>query len=120
MRVHIPFSAVSLPLVLTILAGLAGCAKPQLGQHPYSSKVTAEKRSDELKYLLYLPDKYGKDRKVKWPLILYLHGMGERGDDLNLLKKHPLPEILESLKRFSLHRRLTAAVEQLLWMGQQA
>ena len=30
-------------------------------------------------YLLYLPKEYGKDKAAKWPLILFLHGAGERG-----------------------------------------
>jgi predicted peptidase len=49
---------------------------------------------------MYLPDAYGRDRKVKWPLMLFLHGYGERGDNLALLKKHPLPQTLESQKDF--------------------
>lgn len=43
-----------------------------------------------LNYLLYLPPEY--DTQESWPLILFLHGYGERGDDLELLKKHGLPE----------------------------
>jgi predicted peptidase len=49
----------------------------------------------QVRYLLYLPREYGRDPMRKWPLILYLHGKGERGDDLELLKKHPLPKMLE-------------------------
>ncbi|MCH5375960.1 MAG: prolyl oligopeptidase family serine peptidase [Planctomycetes bacterium] len=49
-------------------------------------------------YLLYLPDGY--DDHESWPLILFLHGSGERGDDLNQVKKHGPPKILESRKDF--------------------
>jgi len=31
----------------------------------------------KMKYLLYLPENY--DEKEKWPLVLFLHGAGERG-----------------------------------------
>jgi predicted peptidase len=70
------------------------------GQHPYSSKVQIETGSDitktvEVNYLLYLPRDYGKDPQQKWPLILFLHGSGERGNDLELLKKQPLPKTLD-------------------------
>jgi predicted peptidase len=53
-----------------------------------------------INYLFYLPESYGKDLEKKWPLILFLHGMGERGDDLELLKKHPLPKTLDQQKDF--------------------
>jgi len=37
-------------------------------------------------YLLYLPDSYSGDTEKLWPVILFLHGAGERGDDLELVK----------------------------------
>jgi len=43
-------------------------------------------------YYLYLPQDYGKAGK-KWPLILFLHGAGERGDKLELVKKHGPPKL---------------------------
>jgi predicted peptidase len=36
-------------------------------------------------HLTHLPDGYDKDQRA-WPLILFLHGSGERGDDLNIVK----------------------------------
>jgi poly(3-hydroxybutyrate) depolymerase len=33
-----------------------------------------------MKYLLYLPKDH--EQKPSWPLMLFLHGSGERGDDL--------------------------------------
>jgi predicted peptidase len=45
-------------------------------------------------YLVFLPAGYNRSKK-KWPLILFLHGSGERGDDLKLVKKHGLPKIVE-------------------------
>jgi predicted peptidase len=75
------------------------------GQHPYSSKVPVETagkitKTVELNYLLYLPGDYGKDPQQKWPLILFLHGSGERGSDLELLKRQPLPKTLDQQKDF--------------------
>lgn len=43
-------------------------------------------------YLLYLPKGY--EAGGSWPLILFLHGAGERGHDLTLLNKNPLPKLL--------------------------
>ena len=41
-----------------------------------------------LNYLLYLPPDY--DKQDRWPVILFLHGRGERGNDLDLVKQHGL------------------------------
>ncbi len=48
-----------------------------------------------LGYLLFLPQGYRISPDKKWPLILYLHGMGERGNDLELVKRHGIPQIVE-------------------------
>ena len=51
-----------------------------------------------MKYLLYRPKEY--DKQAAWPLVLFLHGAGERGDDLNLVKKHGPPKLVEAGKEF--------------------
>jgi uncharacterized Ntn-hydrolase superfamily protein/predicted esterase len=53
-----------------------------------------------LQYLLFLPDGYSKDDDKQWPLILFLHGAGERGDDLARVKVHGPPKIVESRRDF--------------------
>ncbi len=56
-------------------------------------QVTVTVRAD---YLVYLPKEYGKDAQKKWPLILFLHGSGERGSDLNKVKLHGPPKVAEA------------------------
>ena len=57
----------------------------------------AEKRfSKETKYLLYLPDNYDADESKKWPMLVFLHGAGERGDDLELVKINGPPKLIET------------------------
>ena len=51
-----------------------------------------------LGYLLYLPSDYDKEKS--WPLMLFLHGAGERGDDLELVKKHGPPKLIAAGKDF--------------------
>jgi predicted peptidase len=46
-----------------------------------------------LKYLLYLPSDYAKQKQ--WPLIVYLHGGSLRGDDLEMLKRYGLAALLD-------------------------
>jgi len=53
-----------------------------------------------LRYLLYLPKGYGEKKDQKWPLILFLHGAGERGSDLELVKKHGPPKLIAGGKEF--------------------
>lgn len=45
-------------------------------------------------YLLSLPDGYKSEESRKWPLIVFLHGSGERGDDLEQVKKHGPPKLI--------------------------
>lgn len=52
----------------------------------------------KLDYLVYLPEGY--DQKSSWPLVLFLHGAGERGADLELVKKHGPPKLVEAGKSF--------------------
>ena len=51
-----------------------------------------------LDYLLYLPRDY--QEKDSWPLVLFLHGAGERGDNLDLVKVHGPPKLVETGKDF--------------------
>ena len=66
------------------------------GQHPYSSLA----RRMWLNYLLYAPGAYAKDPKRRWPLIVFLHGSGERGTDPLLVEAQPLPKTLTTTTSF--------------------
>ncbi|HYG77473.1 MAG TPA: alpha/beta fold hydrolase [Planctomycetota bacterium] len=52
----------------------------------------------EHRYLSFVPDEAKRDPAKKFPLILFLHGSGERGTDLNLVKVHGPPKIVETEK----------------------
>lgn len=76
-----------------------------VGQHSRTTTVQVEGPSQalrmvQLRYLLYLPESYGKNLGQKFPLLLFLHGRGERGANLEMLKKHPLPKLLEDRTDF--------------------
>lgn len=47
------------------------------------------------RYLLHLPASYRTDPGMRWPVILFLHGRGERGDDLEMVKRHGPPRMAE-------------------------
>jgi predicted peptidase len=75
----------------------------------FSSRTVSGQQTEEMfegqvsfnyKYLLYLPDAYEKDKEAEYPFILFLHGGGEKGDDLNKVKRNGPPKILEDKKDF--------------------
>ena len=51
-------------------------------------------------YLLSLPEGYDQQPEKKWPLIVFLHGAGERGADLNQLKRHGPTRLIAEGKKF--------------------
>ena len=59
-----------------------------------SVRITVQAR-----YLLYLPDGY-RTSKAKWPLLLFLHGAGERGEDLNKVGLHGPPKLVAEGRSF--------------------
>jgi predicted peptidase len=80
------------------LCALASNAIAVAEEHESSSAQQAkvfEMANIKFNYLLYLPPDYAKEVDKKWPLIIFLHGSGERGSDVNMLKKHGPPKLLE-------------------------
>jgi len=75
---------------------LFGLRKP-VGQHAHTFNIEANETN--VNYLLFLPDKYNEEKK-DWPLILFLHGSGERGSVIDSVKKHGPPKIVEQVPDF--------------------
>ena len=57
-------------------------------------------RDATLRYWLYLPADYDTKATAKWPLVLFLHGSGERGDDIEKVKIHGPPKLASQGKEF--------------------
>lgn len=53
-----------------------------------------------LGYYLYLPTEYNRAPKKKWPVILFLHGAGERGTNLRKILKHGPPKLIKDGRHF--------------------
>ena len=51
-------------------------------------------------YLLYLPKDYETQQQKCWPLILFLHGAGERGKDVNRVASQGLAKMLHKPQDF--------------------
>lgn len=48
-----------------------------------------------MQYLLYLPDNYNAEAESEFPLLLFLHGGGESGDNIEMVKTHGPPSMIE-------------------------
>ena len=80
---------------------ISGRAQGQQSESPQTHRQTEESflpkdKSQGYRYLLYNPSSEVKEKKTKWPLLIFLHGRGERGNNLDLVKKHGPPKILEN------------------------
>ena len=53
-----------------------------------------------MNYLLSLPKEY--EKQESWPLLVFLHGSGERGDNLDLVKVHGPPKLIAAGKEYPL------------------
>ena len=84
-------------LVLPMITSPVQSSEPtgQTGQQPARLDRAVKV---QMGYLLYLPEDY--EQKESWPLLLFLHGSGERGTDLQLVKKHGPPKLIEAGKQF--------------------
>jgi predicted peptidase len=95
------------PFIAIVAAGiqlLVGCAPHEVwsvkeGQHPqrFHRRVT---QTVDGEVLLYLPAGFAAQRDRKYPLVIFLHGSGEAGNDLDKLKAQGPPKIVASGQDF--------------------
>ena len=93
---------------------LAGLSETAAGSSPAHRQNNAQERTAEwwyrlkkqigevapLQYLTYLPENYDSVSTQRWPVVLFLHGSGERGSDLTKVKINGLPYLIEAGKHF--------------------
>lgn len=94
----------SLLVAASLFASTALADDPAPGRQVAASLAIKLKEGDvekevTLRYLLFLPAKYQANGE-RWPLMLFLHGAGERGDDLELVKKWGPPGAVEKNPNF--------------------
>jgi predicted peptidase len=89
--------------VVGLLASIGTAAEQQLGssadlgkQQPQRLEITLPVQID---YLISLPEGYEQDDK-EWPLLIFLHGAGERGSDLQKVTVHGPPKLIREGKSF--------------------
>jgi predicted peptidase len=85
------------------IALILALAVPALRAAPVQTQqsITVDKvKKLEARFLLFLPEDYKKKEDARWPLMMFLHGAGERGDDLNRVKVHGPPMLAEKGQKF--------------------
>ena len=65
-----------------------------------TANTMTESVEQSLQYLLYLPENYESSPDESFPLMLFLHGGGEGGSDVELLKTHGPPKLVEQGESF--------------------
>jgi predicted peptidase len=62
-----------------------------------SAEFQFEKRIvSRVNYLLHFPAGYAADPNRRWPLVLFLHGSGQRGTNLDLVTTHGPPKLAKA------------------------
>ena len=101
------FPAPTLSRALLLLTATALPGMPLPGLQVYGREARAAERTQEPKlfekeitvmaklgYLLSLPPGYDADPAKKWPLMVFLHGAGESGSDIEKVKIHGPPKLI--------------------------
>lgn len=90
-------AAASAAAALTPMNPVAQSNRPLLSPEQFDYRVS---RSGQIRYLLYLPEGYSPGTARTWPLVLFLHGAGERGNDLQRVAIHGPPKLVRQGTNF--------------------
>jgi predicted esterase len=70
-----------------------------LFHHP-KAQQKAETYNIPVNYLIYLPQEYKNDTAKQWPLMVFLHGSGESGSDIQKVKANGPPKLIEQGRQY--------------------
>lgn len=87
---------ISLFLIFVIMNFSSFSQQERQSFHNFQKEVRVSLSAN---YLLYLPKDYNDSDKT-FPLVLFLHGAGERGDDIEKVKVHGLPRLINEGREF--------------------
>jgi predicted peptidase len=75
-------------LTAMLMTGLTALAQSTNSDLPSGSFNWNVQHRGTMNYLQYLPTDYATQPDKRWPLMLFLHGAGERGSDIQSVAKH--------------------------------
>src|SRR5437879_10678894 len=87
-------SAVCAACALTI-AGSATLAEDMKDPQQIKTLKRRVTKTVTTQYLIYLPKDYDAQSKKRWPLMLFLHGAGERGTNIAKVAVHGPPKLVK-------------------------
>ena len=91
---------------------------------PAATVLTADKlhwkiaSEGDLQYLVYLPKDYSATNGRRWPLMLFLHGSGERGADLQRVAIHGPLKLVKQGTNFPFIIIAPQCPEKELWQSE--
>ncbi len=88
-------SALLLFLSFAVSTALADQPAPSQSSKSFEGQVTLAVKYD---YLLSLPQGYEADTTKRWPLVVFLHGSGERGSQVEQVMRHGPPKLIAAGK----------------------
>jgi predicted peptidase len=93
------------PLLIVLALALTSCASPKRlslspGEQTAREAEWKIKKAVRTQYLLYLPRDYDPQSGRRWPMILFLHGAGERGTNVWKAATHGPPRIVKDKPDF--------------------
>jgi predicted peptidase len=80
----------------------SGCSsgrKMMVGEQIAQNMIKEITMRVDMGYLLYLPQEYDSV-SADWPVLFFLHGIGERGSDLEKVKTHGPPKLIAEGRQF--------------------
>jgi predicted peptidase len=80
----------------SLAPALLALATPALAQEPVVAPGQTPRAAprDSYPHQMFVPRGYEADKRQRWPLLIFLHGSGERGSDLAQVTKWGPPHVL--------------------------
>ena len=91
-------SALTFKSLLMLFISLILCE--MISAQPQTKEKTMLVRKTRLHYLSWFPSAYNTRKDQQFPLLIFLHGSGERGTDLNQVKAWGPPSFVENSPDF--------------------
>jgi len=92
-----PMNRLLLGIAAISASTVAALAAERHSRASFTLKQDFEQKYD---YLIHLPEGYSPDSGKRWPLLMFLHGAGERGTNLARVAVHGPPKLVEQGTNF--------------------
>lgn len=94
-RARAALAVLSVPLLGACVTLPAPPLPPSLPWQSGAQVSVSAANAGDYPYLLFTPAGYRSGDRRRWPLLIFLHGSGERGSDIALVRTHGPPRLAE-------------------------